>query len=499
MTEFGSKMARGAAWMVGLKLLERGIGVVSTLVLARLLVPADFGLVAMAMAVVALVEIAGHFGFDIALIRQQDAARAHYDSAWTLQAGYGALAGVMIALLSWPTAAYFEEPRLTPVMWVLAVVAAVQGLENIGTVDFRKEFRYHKDFQFMLAKKLLSFAVTISAALAYPSYWALIAGMATSRVAGVGLSYLMHPFRPRWDTSRVRELMGFSSWIVLLRLVDYVRDRGPDFLIGRTLGATSLGQYRVGLEMATLPTSELLYPVMRAVFPGYAAVAKDRRRLADTFLIVQGIIITLTLPAGAAIVLLADPIVNLLLGAKWTEVIPLVQVLGIYGALAVFQLTNVSIFHVLGVPQQATWLKAAEAALILSTIAGLLAMRQGMVEVAWGMVAVQALMVPVGMHLIAHLLDIGVIDRLRVVWRPLAATGLMALTIWGVMLFIPGGGTAPRAALQLACVLPPAAVMLMAGYWTLWSAAGYPDGPESRLLALVRSRFQRQDSRTEER
>ncbi len=491
MTVVGKHMAVGAAWMIGLKLIERGIGFVSTLVLARLLVPADFGLVAMAMAVVAFVEIAGQFGFDLALIRQRDATRAHYDSAWTLQAAYGLLSGVAILALSWPTAAYFEEPRVVSVMWALAVVAAIQGLENIGTVDFRKEFRYDRDFNLMLAKKLVAFGVTMALALAFRSHWALVGGMATSRIAGVILSYRMHPYRPRFDTSQFRALMGFSKWVVALRIVDYFNTRGPDFLIGRWLGATPLGQFRIAFELATLPTSELLFPVMRAVFPGYAAVAADRAKLAQTFLNVQALIVTLTLPAGIAIVLLAEPIVYLLLGPKWVDAIVLVQVLGLYGALSVFQLTNISIFHVLGVPRQAAWLKVAEAAILLTLMVVLLTQGQRLSTVAWSMVVVQALMVPVGMHLIARLLHIGFADRLRVIWRPVGMTAAMALAILAMLHGLPGNGTSIGAAGQLAAILPVAGLVLLLTGWLLWRAAGCPEGPEQSLVRLLRGKLGR--------
>jgi O-antigen/teichoic acid export membrane protein len=185
----GRQVAAGAAWMVGLKFIERGIGFVSTLILARLLLPSDFGLVAMAMAVFAFVEIAGSFGFDLALIRQRDASRAQYDSAWSLSVGYGALSGVALLALAYPTAAFFKEPRLLPVMAVLAAIAFVQGLENIGTVDFRKEFRFGKDFQLMLAKKLIAFVVTLALAVIWRNHWALLAGIAASRVANCCVSH----------------------------------------------------------------------------------------------------------------------------------------------------------------------------------------------------------------------------------------------------------------------------------------------------------------------
>jgi lipopolysaccharide exporter len=486
----GRQVAAGAAWMVALKFIERGIGVVSTLVLARLLLPADFGLVAMAMAVFAFVEIAGSFGFDLALIRQRDANRAQYDSAWSLSVGYGAMSGLVLLALANPSATFFNEPRLVPVMAVLAAVAFLQGFENIGTVNFRKEFRFGKDFQLLLAKKLVAFFVTLALAFVWRNHWALLAGIAASRVSGVVLSFLMHPYRPQWDTSAVRELLRFSRWIVASRIIEYFNDRGPDFLIGRFLDAASLGLYRVAREVATLPTTELLFPVMRAVFPGYAAVAHDRSELARSFLTVQGTIVMMTLPAGMAIVLLADPIVRLLLGPNWLGAIPLIQILGIYGALTVFQATNVSVFHVLGVPQQAAALKVAEVLLLLPLLAWVMSQRYGLLAAAWGVVAVQAMVIPAGMVLIARLLGVGFADRLRVVWRSIVGVVLMAgvISLLSITVMPPATGWA-SAALQLLVAVPAGVLAFAATVYLLWRVANRPPGPEENLMTILRGRL----------
>jgi lipopolysaccharide exporter len=482
----GREVAAGAAWMVALKFIERAIGFVSTLVLARLLLPADFGLVAMAMAVFAFVEIAGSFGFDLALIRQRDASRAQYDSAWSLSMVYGALSGVVLLALAYPSARFFNEPRLVPVMAALAAIAFLQGFENIGTVNFRKEFRFGKDFQFMLAKKLIAFVVTLALALTWRNHWALLAGIGASRVSGVALSFLMHPYRPRWDMSGVRDLLRFSRWIVASRIIEYFNDRGPDFMIGRFLDAASLGLYRVAREVATLPTTELLFPVMRAVFPGYAAVAHDRSELARSFLTVQGTIVMMTLPAGIAIVLLADPIVRLLLGPNWLAAIPLIQILGIYGVLTVFQATNVSVFHVLGVPKQAAALKVVEVLLLLPLLAWAMSRGYGLVAAAWAVVAVQALVIPAGMVLIARLLGVGFVDRVRVVWRPAIGALLMAAVIALLSTYIipPATGWS-SAALHLAVAAPAGGVAFAVTVYLLWRAASRPPGPESHLKSML--------------
>ena len=491
MNQVGRKVAVGAVWMVGLKLIERGIGFISTLILARLLLPADFGLVAMAMAVMAFIEIAGQFGFDLALIRDREAGRAEYDSAWTLQLGYAVFSAFVLALLAIPSAAFFNEPRLMPVIFILAAIALVQGFENIGVVDFRKDFRFGSDFRLMLLKKLIAFAITIGLAFTFRSYWALLGGIAASRISGVVLSFWLHPYRPRLNVSQIRSLLRFSRWIVLSRIIEYVSDRGPDFMLGRYLDASGLGLYRVSREVATLPTTELLFPIMRAVFPGYAAVAHDRAELSRSFLMVQGVIVLLTLPAAAAIVMLADPIVRLLLGPNWLAAIPLIQILGLYGALTVFQATNVSIFHVLGVPHQAAVLKAAEVAILLPLMFGVLWWGGGLQAAAWCVFLSQALVIPPGMVLIARLIGVGFRDRARVVWRPLVGAGLMVAVVYGVMRATGSAADAVTAGLQLALAVPAAALCFVGAVFMLWRGAGMPDGPERRVVDMLRAQLGR--------
>jgi len=479
MSRLGKQMAVGAVWMVALKFIERGIGFVSTLVLARLLVPGDFGLVAMAMAVFAFVEIAGSFGFDLALLRKQDSPREAYDSAWTLQLIWGLIAAVLVLVLAWPAAAFFGDERIVPVMLVLALCAAGQGFENIGTVYFRKEFRFGMDFKFMLYKKLVAFAVTMALAFSLRNHWALVAGMAASRLAGVVFSFSLHPYRPRWDLSHAGELFGFSRWMVVARVIEYIKGRGPDFLIGRWLDAAALGLFRVASEIATLPTTELLYPIMRAVFPGYAAVAHDRSALARSFLGVQGALLLLTLPAALAIVLLSDAVVQLLLGPKWAAAGPLIQVLGLYGALSLFQLTSITVFNALGVPKQGAALRAAEVLLLLPGMAFALHAGWGVIGAAWLVVGVQVLLVPLSAWMLQRQLPMSLRQRWAVTWRPLLGGLGMALTLAGVLQMLPLDGGAWRAAGVLFTAGGLGLIVYIALVGLGWLIAGRPDGAES--------------------
>ena len=131
-------MAKGAAWMVLFKLLERGLGLASTLVLARLLVPADFGIVAMATSVIGLLEILAGFSFDIALIQKQDAEEYHYHTAWTLNLLTYAVMALMMVLLAAPVATYYRSPQVEQVLYALSFGVFLVGFENIGQWRFAR-------------------------------------------------------------------------------------------------------------------------------------------------------------------------------------------------------------------------------------------------------------------------------------------------------------------------------------------------------------------------
>ena len=149
-----TRMARGATLMVLFKLIERSLGFISTLILARLLVPGDFGLVAMGTSFIALIELIGAFGFDISLIRLAKAERVHYDTAWTLNVGVGTLLAVLMLATAFPLATFYDEPRLPQVIFVLALGSIATSLENIGVVEFRRQLEFGREFRFQVAKKV---------------------------------------------------------------------------------------------------------------------------------------------------------------------------------------------------------------------------------------------------------------------------------------------------------------------------------------------------------
>lgn len=490
MTELKSRMAKGAAWLILFRLVERGIGFISTLILARLLVPADFGLVAMATSILAALDLMGAFSFDMALIQNQNATRRHYDTAWTFGVVFGLLKAAGMVALAIPASAFFNEPRVEFVMYALALCTAVQGFDNIGIVAFQKDLEFHKEFWLGLARKLAGFVTTVGLAYLYTSYWALIAGVLAMRVTSLVLSFTMHPYRPRLCWEAAGELFNYSKWLLLNNILIFLNNRGTDFIIGRVSGARSLGLYAVSYELANLPTTELVYPISRAVFPGYARLAGDLKQLREAFVQVIGLVALLTIPAGLIIGLLAEPVVRVLLGTKWLDAVPLIQALAVFGVVRSLHGPTGSIYLALGKPRFIAALQLVQLVAALGLMVFLVP-PYGPLGAAWALIGGASLAMTVNYVTALRELNMPARALMAVLWRPLLSSAATVLVVGLGLTRWPVGAGALDDVLRLA-----AFVVLSAGVYVIcigfgWLAVRRPAGAEAQILSFLAARLRR--------
>ena len=256
-------------------------------VLARLLAPEDFGVIAMASLVIGLADVLLNLGVHVPLIQNQDVTQDHYDSAWTLRLVQTGLSTAVIFALAPIGARYFGDPRVEIVLQVLSFQLILGGLENIGVVEFQKKMQFGAEFQLRITRRMIGFVTTLILAFSLRSYWALVAGMLTEKTAGLVLSFWMHPMRPRLSLRKFREIFGVSQWMLLLGVGQYLRRKLHRVLVGRWESAGVLGAYTLAHEIAAIPTTELLSPVNRPLFARLAQVQDDPIRLRDMFLLAQ--------------------------------------------------------------------------------------------------------------------------------------------------------------------------------------------------------------------
>jgi O-antigen/teichoic acid export membrane protein len=463
------------------RLLTRISGLLSTLFLVRLLLPQDFGLITLATSVSQAIDQFSSLGVEEAVIREPNPSRALYDSAFTINVIRGLATSALLAAGAWPVAAFFGDMRLFPVLLVLSAGALIGAFENIGIVDFRRDIAFHREFVLMSVPRLISIGVAISLAYAWHSYWALLCAIQTANVLRTAMGYVMHPFRPRFRLTEWRRIAGFSFWTWLLSLGGLLSDRCPSFVIGRVFNLTQVGVFAVGAEIAALPTTELISPLARAGFSGFAS-AHAKGETGAVFLRMVAATTLVALPAGVGISLVADPIVKLAFGPTWQGATGVVQVLGVALTAAILGYICSALLNAHALLKTMFWIQGA--ALVVRF--GLLLL----LVVPFGLTGAA---IAVGLATIfEHLLHLVVTLRylrlpglalLRATWRSFVGVAVMA----GGMVSVGLGWSTVSGDVTAIIEHLSAAVAFGAGLYTAtmtvcWVVAGRPEGAERDIF-----------------
>ena len=478
----GRFLASGS-WLIAAQGLERCLGLVSIAVLARLLLPAEFGIVAVAGTVVAAVEILSAFGFDWALLRQRDLSTSYLNTAWTLRVLLGLFTLTALALVGPAAATFYRLPQLTFVLLALGLGSFVGSLENIGTVYFRRDFAFHREFMLRAISKLSGFLVTVIAALIYRSYWALVAGMLAVRAASTLASYALHHYRPRPTLVKARELVSFSSWLLIGNLVDYFSQRFYDLYLGRVFGPTANGLFSVAGELARMPVSEIAAPINRVAYSKYSEDVRANRGLAESYLKTASLIWMVSLPMCAGIAAVAPEAVALLLGPRWADAETIVRLLALGTVFTVLTANTHYVYWALGHTRIVAIISAVGAVAVIP-VTILCSHFAGYKGVALAYAVTNAFLVPVNFAMLWRLGGVKFRDLWIHTWRvSAAALGMLALLYFT----FPGSAheIASGAAILLAVKVSIGVTIYIATTAFLWWAAGRPDGPERWVVQLV--------------
>ena len=476
----------GAGWMILWRIATRLLGFVSTLILARVLVPADFGMVAIAMTYLAAFDAFSIFGLQDAIIRAPEVDSSLLDTAFTLSLLRGLFNTLIIAGTAPIAAHFFDEPRLLPLLLVVSLFPALEGTENIGIVEFRRGFRFEREFQLFLVPRLVSVVVTIAVALLFHSYWALVVGNLVLRVVRWMLSYAMHPYRPRLGIAAWRRLIGFSFWTWAATIADFGRDKSWMIVLGRFLDTFQVGVFMMAVEIGSLPLNEIVVPVCRALFSGFTAARNAAGGFAYAFRRTIGVIALPILPAAVGMSAVAGYIVDLALGPQWLSASLVIGWVSAAAPLALLSLMGSTAMLVSGHVRN-NFLIGGAYAVVGTVVCALAAFHGGL----WGVAVARAALAAIEGLLYAaatgRTIGMSSQDWVASLWRPATATATMALVLY----FSGLGWIAPSGSADLAEIIRCGdTIMLGAGAYLLalllcWIAAGCPKGAETFLLDLV--------------
>jgi PST family polysaccharide transporter len=448
-------------WQYGLTGFRIVITIGSTAILARLLHPQDYGLVAMAALVTELAGLMANTGFGSILTQKRKLSRLDLDTAFWASMGVGVALALAVVALAWPASLLFSQQELLAILCVSSLNFVIQGMTVVPAAILSRLLRFQVDAWIQVLQLIVRVTVAVVLAWMGQGYWSLVfAGLVAAFVGAiVELAVVGYLPRFRFNVAFVRHNLGASGSYLGSSLLGYGSGNFDLFVVGRWFGPEQLGFYQMAMTLPSELRNRLAAPLQRVLFPAYALLQHDPDRLRAVAARSQKILSVMVLPIAAFMVVAAEEIVAVLYGPKWAPVVPLLQVLAFGGALrALFGLVG-NIFFAIGRPQLVFRVQL----LVLPTtvVCCWIGSHWGPIGVAWGMLSTSVL----GLYS-AHLAWRAIGGSLADFGHAVSTAGLLSLVVTIVCLGphqLFSAALGPLASLMISMLLSVAGCLL-----TLW-------------------------------
>lgn len=387
----------GAGWTVGSRLAGRVIDMGTLLLLAHILSPADFGLTALAISIIAVVDMVLEVPLVQALTRLRSIDKTHLDTAFTLGLIRSAILAVVVILLAWPVAMIYDEPRLVALVMVLSIAPASRSLLSPAMAHLMRDIRFREFFVIQVAGKICAALIAAAVLWAGAGYWAIIINNLASNVVTMALTYVIAPYRPSLSLKRFSDFSGFMGWFTASQVVAALNWQLDRLLLGGAIPASTLGKYSMAADMAVLPMQTLLGSAMSAVIAGFSRINQDAERLKSAFIKAIRMSMLIACPSCVFLSLGAPLIVDLLLDDRWADAVIYLQILALVVLPTAYQ------------PVLQAYALATDRPRIIAEI--------NAIDLAFKVVAL-----PIGLYLYS-------------IWGVLAAKGVTSLLVLGLCVF----------------------------------------------------------------
>jgi PST family polysaccharide transporter len=423
-----ARTVSGMFWAYGSYVGGRLLVLVSTVVLARVLVPADFGVVALALTFMVFLDTVKDLGLGQALIVVPDdrlSSATQTAFCWSLLLGM--VLSAATALVAPVAAGFFGEPQLQALLAVLGLNFLLRSFGATHLALARRSLDFRSRTMSETCDVLVRGIVSISLAVAGLGAWSLVLGYLAGTAAAVVMIWLRVPWRParRVSTDHLREMLSFGGLLTLVDVGQAFAHEIDYLFIGRVLGAAPLGLYSIAFRLPELLIINLSIVAGTVLFPAYAKL--DRARLSDAFLLSLRYTAIVVLPMAIGLGLLARPVVLTLFGDQWEAAIPVMQVLCAYAVVVTMNIPAGTVYKVTG----RAWILIAFTVPYVVCLAAALTFLtpHGIVAVAGAMAGLQALFAIAGWTVATRILDVRPMIVARTLAGPTGAAATMAIPL----------------------------------------------------------------------
>jgi O-antigen/teichoic acid export membrane protein len=419
----------GGLWVAFTNGGNRVLELLMLVVLARLLPPAEFGLFGIALVALSALKRFSQVGLDIALVqRKEENVDAYLDTAFTIQLIRGLLVATVAYLAAPGVAWFFGEPEATTLLRVAALATLFQTASNPGTMYFRKDLEFHKQFVYTTSGTLARVVVSIAfAVFVEATAWALVVGLVAGNALMMVVSYLIHDYRPRpgFDLGKARELVDYGKWILGSSVVSFLYTEGDDVFVGRVLGPGALGAYQLAYRLSNAPATEISHTISQVAMPAYSKVQDDIGALRAGFHRALRLSVLVSLPVGVGIAVVAPVFVPTVLGDGWSRMVVPMQVLGAFGCLRSVRTVTSPLFKAVGRPDLPAKIHAVRL-VVLAVAIYPLTTAYGLTGTALAVLATSAVGIPLGAALAVRILDDDLRSLVAIVVFPTFGSLVMA-------------------------------------------------------------------------
>ncbi len=468
------KLVHGLAWTGTLKWAAQIVSWLSTLIVVRLLTPADYGIMGMAALYLGLIQMLSEFGVGAAVVTLQSLEPKQVSQLNTLSVAFGIAGFLLSCAAAYPLGLFFHSQKLPPVVMVVGFGFVVSSLGVVPSSLLTRDLQFKLLSIVGAAQALVTSAVTLALAWLGFGYWALTLGSVVGLAAFAGAVIARRPqgyARPR--LSSIRSAIRFSRDIVVARISWYVSSNADFLVIGRVLGQSALGLYTVAWTLANVAIDKVTAVVGQVTPAVFAASKADFPNIRRYLLSITEMLALLTFPAAIGLSLVADDFTRVVLGERWAGAIVALRLLALYGVVRSITPLLPQILNVVG--ESGYGMVVSLLTAVLMPVAFYVACGRGIGGVATTWLLVHPLVVLALAARVFRRIQLGARAYVRALWPAISGCLTMTLAVLLIKEALPA--TAP-AALRLACEILGGA-LVYAG--TLLGLHG------TRLLGRVRA------------
>jgi O-antigen/teichoic acid export membrane protein len=436
--DLSRKTIAGLGWSLGTQVLSQGSRFLISVILARLVAPADFGLLGMVLVFTGFAGLFGDFGFGQSLIQREKIEERHRSSVFWLSMAIGFLLAGITVVAAPLTGHFYREPRLVPVMMLIAVSFPLGSLSIVQKALLSRDMKFRALGLIDVATTVISGLAAILLALRGFGVWCLVWQQILSCVGVVIGVWWMLGWRPHltFDRGAVAELFGFSANLTGFSVANYWFRNADNLLIGRYFGSAPLGIYSRAYNLMLLPLSQVTWVVAGVMFPALSKLQNDKMRVKDIYIRMVGIIGLITFPMMLGLLVVADHFVLALYGPAWAEVIPVLRIFCILGMAQAISSTVGLIFQSQGRTDWMFWWGSFSGG--LSIVGIMIGVWMGsLAAIATCLLLVTILLVIPTFSIAGGLIGMAVREIMRVTSGVLASAAAMAGLVWALGALLP--------------------------------------------------------------